>query len=192
MTADAVDPWRGWIAFKHSAASLEGAPEVGVVMQLRETLIDISNDARSWLEAWARDFTDAEALQSDGTTAHPLAWQLGHLASAEDDGYRLFTGDESVVPDAVQRTCGTGCPPPAADTAYPPLEELWALLGRTHARLIGLLERSVDGDLDRPPLEANRFFKSLGQMVYELALHENYHVGEISTLRKALGKPRIG
>jgi hypothetical protein len=26
----------------------------------------------------------------------------------------------------------------------------------------------------------------------EAALHENYHVGEIATLRKVLSKPRIG
>lgn len=28
--------------------------------------------------------------------------------------------------------------------------------------------------------------------IYEVALHETYHVGEIAVLRKALGKPRIG
>lgn len=38
----------------------------------------------------------------------------------------------------------------------------------------------------------NPYFHSLGQGVYEAALHENYHVGEIAALRKVLGKPRIG
>lgn len=52
------------------------------------------------------------------------------------------------------------------------------------------------GDLwtlvDRPPRVANPYFSSLGQGMYEAALHENYHVGEIAALRKILGKPRIG
>jgi hypothetical protein len=39
---------------------------------------------------------------------------------------------------------------------------------------------------------ANPYFHNLGQGVYEVALHENYHVGEIAALRKILGKPRIG
>jgi hypothetical protein len=39
---------------------------------------------------------------------------------------------------------------------------------------------------------ANPYFHSLGQGVYEAALHENYHVGEIAALRQVLAKPRIG
>jgi hypothetical protein len=38
---------------------------------------------------------------------------------------------------------------------------------------------------------ANPYFHSLAQGVYEAALHENYHVGEIAAVRKALGKARI-
>jgi uncharacterized damage-inducible protein DinB len=72
------------------------------------------------------------------------------------------------------------------------LAELRTLLDATHARLLRLLEQASDGGLDRPPREANPFFKSLGQAIYEVALHETYHVGEIAALRKALGKPRIG
>jgi len=81
--------------------------------------------------------------------------------------------------------------PPATDTCYPPLAELWTLLDRTHERLLGVLE-GAPGDLDRAPRVPNPYFRSLGQGVYEAALHENYHVGEIAALRKALGKARIG
>jgi hypothetical protein len=65
------------------------------------------------------------------------------------------------------------------------------LLDVTHAQLLRELDQAAPGELDRPPREPNRFFRSLGQAVYEAALHENYHVGEIGALRKALGKPRI-
>lgn len=94
-------------------------------MNLNQTLRDVSNDARGWLNPWARDFTEAEA-------------------------------------------------------------------GATHAQLLSLLDQASDSGLDRPPREANPFFKSLGQAIYGAALHESYHVGEIGALRKALGKPRIG
>jgi hypothetical protein len=32
---------------------------------------------------------------------------------------------------------------------------------------------------------------ALGQAIYEIALNENYHIGQIAALRKLLGKPRI-
>ncbi|MBI4422007.1 MAG: DinB family protein [Gemmatimonadetes bacterium] len=161
-------------------------------MQLRPTLIAISNDARSWLKGWAGDFTEDEATDSKVSPAHPLAWQLGHLACAEDDVYQLFSGQPGIVPDVLRSVCGTGCPAPTAATRYPLLSELWTLVDRTHANLLSLVERASDADFDRPPHQESRFFKSLGQAIYELALHENYHVGEIGTLRKAWGKKKLG
>lgn len=162
-------------------------------MEIRQTLVDISNDARGWLNVWIKDFSDDEATRRvDHDGPNPLAWQLGHLAGVEDDVYQLFSGKPSIVPPALKAACRTGSPAPTSATTFPPLPELRALLDRTHAALLGLLENATPSDLDRPALVENKFFRTLGQSVYEAALHENYHVGEISALRKALGKPRIG
>jgi hypothetical protein len=161
-------------------------------MNLRDALSDISNDARGWLKAWAQDFAEAEARDSGGSQTNPVAWHLGHLACVEDDVYQLFSGKPGIAPKDVRAACGTGCPPPTATTSYPALGELWTLLDRTHAQWLKLIETANDSDFDRPPLKESPFFKTLGQAVYEVALHENYHVGEIATLRKALGKKRMG
>ena len=161
-------------------------------MELRQTLVDISNDARSWLKAWAGDFTEAEATRTVPGGPNPLAWQLGHLASVEDDVVALFTGAELKVPPALRTVVATGCPGPTAETRFPPLSELWSMLEESHARLLSLAEKATPADFDREPLTPNRFFRTLGQAIYEVALHENYHVGEIGALRKALGKKKMG
>ena len=166
-------------------------------MELKATLLAISDDARGWLKVWARDFTEAEAgLPGPQSNApNPLAWQLGHLACVEDEVARLFmveSAPASLVPAALQRVCTTGSPPPEPTTTYPSLTELWGLLERTHQRLLALLDAADVADLDRPPRVANPYFRSLGQGIYEAALHENYHVGEIAALRKVLAKARIG
>jgi hypothetical protein len=163
-------------------------------MEIQQALIDMSNDARGWLRAWAKDFTEAEAhLSGTGEgRPNPLAWQLGHVACVEDDVGQLFGDGPSLITPGYRAGWATGSPAPTASTAYPTLAELWSLLEQTHARLVGLVAAASAADLDRPPRVANPFFRSLGQAVYEAALHENYHVGEIGTLRKALGKPRIG
>jgi hypothetical protein len=166
-------------------------------MDIKPTLLAISNDARAWLKAWAQDFTEAEArLPVPASRApNPLAWQLGHIACVEDDVAQLFTLEERpepLVPPAVRAACATGSPAPDERTRYLSLPELWALLERTHTHLLAILDAAEDADLDRPPRVANPYFRSLGQGVYEAALHENYHVGEIAAVRKALGKARIG
>jgi hypothetical protein len=166
-------------------------------MELKDTLRAISDDARGWLRAWARDFTEAEALQPSGDSRapNPLAWQLGHLACTEEDVAGLFASGappEPLVPGSLRAACATGSPAPTRDTQYLPLDALWALLDRTHERLLAVLEAASAAELDRPPRVANPYFHFLGQAVYEAALHENYHVGEIAALRKVLGKPKIG
>ena len=162
-------------------------------MNVKQTLRDVSNDARGWLNTWARDFTDAEAgVTVSGSAPNPLLWQLGHLAGVEDDVCWLFGAPDRLAPEALRSVCATGAPAPTVATSYPSLADLWKLLDATHARLLSMLDEATESALDRPPREPNAFFKSLGQAIYEVALHETYHVGEIAGLRKALGKPRIG
>jgi hypothetical protein len=165
-------------------------------MELKNTLRAISDDARGWLNVWAKDFTEAEALEPgpDGRAPNPLAWQLGHIACVEDDVAQFFSTHSaplSLVPPALRQVCGTGSPAPTGATRYLRLTELWPLLEQTHARLLDLLEAAQPADLDRGPRVANPYFHSFGQGLYEAALHENYHVGEIAALRKVLGKSRI-
>jgi hypothetical protein len=166
-------------------------------MELKDTLRTISNDARGWLKAWTRDFTEAEASEpcGDSRAPNPLVWQLGHLACTEEDVAGLFTlgpPPAPLIPGSLRAVCATGSPAPTAETQYLPLGALWTLLDRTHERLLEVLEAASAAELDRPPRVANPYFHSLGQGVYEAALHENYHVGEIAALRKVLAKPRIG
>ena len=123
-------------------------------MELRQTLIAISNDARGWLRAWSRDFTEREAGECGAGEGrpNPLAWQLGHLACVEDDVGLLFGyGEAPLVPPGLRAICATGGPSPAPGTTYPPLTELWELLNRTHERLLGLVDSAALDDLDRAP-----------------------------------------
>lgn len=165
-------------------------------MELKATLRAISNETRGYLKQFAGDFTELEALQpvGDPRAPNPLAWQFGHLACTEAAIVELF-GDWArvgpLVPDSLRAVCATGSPAPTAETTYPPLAELWALLDRTHERLLDLLEAATPAELDRAPPVPHPHFHALGQAIYEVALNENYHIGQIGALRKLLGKPRI-
>ena len=102
-------------------------------MKLNQTLRDVSNDARGWLNTWAKDFTEVEAGTTTGGQApNPLLWQLGHLACVEDDVCWLFGAPDRLTSEALRKACSTGCAAPTSATRFPALAELWALLGRTH------------------------------------------------------------
>jgi hypothetical protein len=160
-------------------------------MKTKEALLGVLGDARGWLKNWSDGFTAREALDSGGSPANPLAWQLAHVACTQDDVIRLFSGGRGVVPESLRALCGSGSPPPTKRTKYPSLPSLWRLLDRTQKRLAKMVRDASEKDLDRPPHEENAFFTSLGQAVYEIALHETYHVGMVATLRKAHKKPSV-
>ena len=164
---------------------------MGTTMRTKDALLRIVDDARGWLEAWSAGFTDAEARDPKGSFANPLAWQLGHVACGQDDVVRLFGDGTRDLPASLVAICASGCPAPTAATKFPPLAELWKHLRRTHARLKSLIESAAESDLDRPPREPSDTFSSLGQAALEISLHEAYHVGSISTLRRAHAKPPI-
>lgn len=158
-------------------------------MHAHDVLLGLLADARGWLEGGADGFTQAQARSSRGAPVNPLAWHLGHVAATQDDVVRLFSKDgKGVVPESLRRLCGNGCPAPTAKTRYPSLRALRGHLARTQAALVRLVRAASTRGLDRPPRTENPYFHSLGQAVYEIALHELYHVGAISVLRRAWKK----
>jgi hypothetical protein len=162
-------------------------------MRSKEVILAMLKDARGWLDAWSEGFTDREARSSRGAHVNPLAWQLGHVAATQDDVIRLFSRDgRGVVPDALRRTFGNGCPKPGPRTRYPSLATLRRHLKRTLATLSRLVSASTERGLDRKPRVENAWFRSLGHGAYEIALHEMYHVGAIAVLRRAWKKPPRG
>jgi hypothetical protein len=162
-------------------------------MRTKDAILGTLNDARGWLDAWSAGFSEREARSSAGAHVHPLAWQLGHVACTQDDVIRLFSKDgKGVVPESLRKLCGNGCPAPGPRTRYPSLRALRGHLKRTHAALTRLVASATDKGLDRPPRTENPYFRSLGQGVYEIALHEMYHVGAMAALRSAWKKPKMG
>jgi hypothetical protein len=162
-------------------------------MRTKDAILGTLKDARGWLDAWSAGFTERQAHSSRGALVHPLAWHLGHVASTQDDVIRLFSRDgRGVVPESLRAVCGNGCPAPTARTRYPSLRALRGYLKRTQAALTRLVATSTDKGLDRPPRTANPYFRSLGQAVYEIALHEMYHVGALAPLRRAWKLPSMG
>ena len=162
-------------------------------MRTKEAILGTLKEARGWLDAWSGGFTDKEARSSRGAPVNPLAWQLGHIASTQDDVIRSFskTG-RGVVPESLRKLCGNGCPPPTARTRLPSQRVLRGHLKRTFSTLTKLVQAASEKDLDRPPRTENPYFHSLGQATYAIALHETYHVGALAALRKAWKKPPLG
>ena len=125
----------------------------------------------------------------DGITH--LAWQVGHLASAQYGlTIRATRGKPEaaeVLPASYFGLFGRGSKPVADPAAYPAPAELLRVLhavNEAHPREIGNL---LDAQLDEPSLVESPMFRTKFDALVFCSEHEFSHAGQIGLLRRLLG-----
>jgi uncharacterized damage-inducible protein DinB len=125
-----------------------------------------------------------------------IAWQVGHLAMAEDRLVRQrFQGrrpeDEALISEAFIALFRRDSVPVADPTKYPSADEIRAVLDRVHRQALQELATLPDEALDEPPLAPHPLFETkLGALLW-CAQHEMVHAGQIGLLRRLLGHPSL-
>jgi hypothetical protein len=125
-----------------------------------------------------------------------LAWQVGHLATAE---YSLALDrvrgprreDEELIPADFRRRFGGGSTPEPDPLQNPDPSRIRAVLDAVHARTLADLKSIRDDELDQPTVRPHRVFNTkLGALTW-CSQHELIHAGQIGLLRRLLGHPPL-
>jgi hypothetical protein len=138
------------------------------------------------------DLSDADLLVRPAAGANHTAWQLGHLIAAER-GLVLPELPKAPYPElpagfaeahSKKTTASDG---PAGFRSRAEYQALFNSMRETTIAAVGAL---TDADLDRPsvgPLAA--FAPTLAAMLILVANHTLMHGGQITVVRRKLGKP---
>lgn len=140
---------------------------------LREQLGDVS----------ASDMT----AQPAGIVNHP-AWTIGHLTFICQMIGEVI-GVEPWLPDDFAQRFGSGSVPSSNANAYEPKEQLLARLHDAQLRIANAVERLCDAQLDQPfpdPAYLDVFPTVRHALIQVLVAHTAFHVGQISTWRRAM------
>ncbi len=129
----------------------------------------------------------AMILQPAGLVNHP-AWTLSHLANAA--AFIAFLLDEPCadVGEQDMERYGPGSQPVADPSVYASKSELIERLTRRH-EVVDSAVRAKHGDyFDRtPPAPFDNFAPTIGRIVvYLLAAHEAYHLGQLMDWKRAI------
>lgn len=131
---------------------------------------------------------------------HP-GWVLGHLTVASGLAAGLLADDEAEarglagVPQSIAAGAAPGSEPGSDRAAYGGRDELLAELTRVHELCVARLNAADDAHLARPlPIaEYREFWPTIGDAAfYLLGRHEPYHLGQLTSWRRAAGLPAIG
>ena len=127
-----------------------------------------------------------------GAATH-VAWQVGHLASAEFflalvrvRGER--PADEALYPTPLRQLFGRGSVPSASPADYPTASEILALFDRVHEEVLSDLSHCDPARLDEACQRPHRFANTRLRSLQWCSQHELIHAGQIGLLRRLLGK----
>lgn len=138
------------------------------------------------------DFTDAEFLERPVPGANHVAWQLGHLISAERHFLEAIRpGSSPALPEGfaekhVTDTAGKDDP---AD--FYPRAEYLRLYDEMRKASLAVLDELPDEDLDKEAAGLPPFAPTIGAALTMMGAHETMHTGQYTCLRRKLGKPNV-
>jgi hypothetical protein len=138
------------------------------------------------------DLSDADLLVRPAPSANHIAWQLGHLISAERHLAKdcLPNAKYPALPKGFdeQHTKETAAidPPKGFSTKAQYLE----LYNATRQATIAAVGQLSPADLDMPTTgNMAKFAPTVGHLLLMIAGHDMMHAGQFTVLRRKLGKP---
>jgi len=139
------------------------------------------------------DLTPEEFLHQPAPGANCAAWIIGHLATTMNRTLgRLSVEGVPSIPEAVGAKFQMTKQPAGKQEGLGDPKNLIGLLDDQATRLLAALlslpaEALLAEPEFRPPAANNR-----GDMLLFLSLHSAFHAGQLSTIRRSLGKPPLG
>jgi hypothetical protein len=138
------------------------------------------------------DLSDADLLVRTSPGANHIAWQLGHLISAEKG---IVTGQ---LPGSAYPELPAGFDTQhnkemtAKDTGFLTKGQYLDLYGKVRAATRAALSKLTDADLDKPSTgKIAGMFPKLGSVLALAANHPLMHSGQFAAVRRQLGKPVV-
>jgi hypothetical protein len=162
-------------------------------MNAKDAIRDTLNLSHFVLKSYIGDLTDAELLMRPGKGCNHVAYQLGHLISAECsllNGIRPGSAPELPAGFAEQYTkANAGSDDPAR---FLTKQQYLELTEKMHAATLALLESYPEADFAKPSPESFRKrFPTMGSIFVLIATHPMMHAGQVVPIRRALGKPVV-
>lgn len=162
-------------------------------MEIKTVIANSLKMSQGLLKTYLGDLTDSEIMQRPAAGANHIAWQLGHIISAEQ---QLFSGvfpesyrplPEGFAQKHSKETCGND----QAQDFYP-VKTYVEVMEQVRADTLKALDEIPDAKLDQAsPERLQRIAPKLGDMFLFASAHFLMHSGQIAVLRRALGKPIV-
>ena len=156
-----------------------------------DMIVHALRDSMLLLKRFCEDLKPDEYLHRPTEKANCTAWVIGHLALSDRSVLeRLGVKDLPELPEGFQKRFSrdAGCPEAAE---FGDVAQVMAVFEQHRNALIATVQRAPHEMLDKPTEKPHPMFATLGELVNFMALHTSMHAGQITTIRRSLGRPPL-
>ena len=144
------------------------------------------------LNRYTADLTPQEYLHRPAAKANCVAWTIGHLVLSDRRTLERLGvgGDLPALPDGFEKRFSRdeGCPQ-AGD--FGDVSGLLQLFNQHRQRLIDAVQRATPGQLNKPLEKPHPMFSTPGELALFMSAHTAMHAGQITIIRRSLGRPPL-
>jgi hypothetical protein len=130
-------------------------------------------------------------LHRPAAKANCTAWLIGHLTLSDRSALKAFgVKDLPQLPDGFDKRFSrdAGCPEAAE---FGDVSVLLTLFDKHRDALIAAVNSATPELLSKPLEKPFPVFKTVGELASFMALHVAMHAGQITIIRRSLGRPLI-
>ena len=148
--------------------------------------------SKNLLVRYVEDLSAEEYLHRPAPTANCVAWLLGHLTLSDRRAMSAAFGGEHLpaLPEGFDRkfSRSEGCPQ-ASD--FGDITNLLPLFVIHRDLLIEKVRTAAPGQLSDALEKPHPMFSTPGEMLSFMSVHTAMHAGQITTIRRSLGRPPL-
>jgi uncharacterized damage-inducible protein DinB len=157
-----------------------------------DILIHSLTASKEFILRFCGDLKPDEYLYRPTPKANCVAWLLGHLALTDRRILTIAFGvtDLPALPEGFEKQFSReeGCP---QAEQFGDVAILLPLFAQTRDRLIARVLTATPEELDRPITPPHPRFKSVWEATNFMGQHTTMHAGQITIIRRSLGRPPI-
>jgi hypothetical protein len=157
-----------------------------------ELLVSGYRMGHKMVQILCEDLTEAEFHYQPVPGANSAAWIVGHLAvTARRTAERLGSNDLPVLSEEFVGKYSQTKKMAVTQSELGNKQELLSLLGVCARKLLEALQTVPPSGLDAPSPSPGPFAQYYGEAILFGAMHFTLHSGQLSTIRRSLGKPPL-
>src|SRR5262249_13213136 len=160
----------------------------GAAMTAKDAIKSVFNSNFNVLSQYVSDLTDAELLVRPVPQANHVAWQLGHLISAEIGLLSWILGGKPLeLPSGFVERHGKETAAVEPPKGFLTKAEYLSIFKKVREQTFAKLDQLPDADLDKPNTgRLAQFAPRIADLFLLVANHQMMHGGQFAVLRRKL------